>query len=152
MLNRELPDILQAIYKCMDIKGEKFAYALLKNKVLVENKLKSIYDIMKTSEEFNEYDKKRVELAEKYAKKDEDGNPKNDGKKYDIDNKEEFEKEVSKLKEENAELIKEQEEKNKLYELEMDKESDVEFHKVKAIPKDISARELEAVTKFMYKE
>lgn len=150
MLNRQLPDLLQSCYRCMDVKGEKFAYALLKNKNKIKKKLEEIYSRYQVSEDFKIYDEQRIKLAEKHAKKDDKGEPIVNGEKYDIENKEEFEKELNELKEKHKDAIEEREKQIEDYEKELDEESDIEIHKIRKLPEGMSAREIESA-EFMIK-
>jgi len=150
MLNAQLPTILQSIYKCMDIKGEKFAYALLKNKNKIEAKMKAINEKYKAPKEHEDFENERQELAEKFSKKDEKGEPIIIGEKYDIEDQKGFDKAMEKLKDKYDVTITEIEFLNERYKKEMDEECDIEFHKVETLPENISARELEAVSSFMF--
>lgn len=151
-LNRQLPDLLQACYKCLDVKGEKFAYAVLKNKNKIKSKLEKIWEKYPISVQYGLYDTQRDELAKKYSKKDEEGNPVVKGEKYVIENKEEFEKELEKLKETHKDAIKEREQQIADYQKELDEESDIEIHMVSEVPEGISARELEAADFMIQKQ
>lgn len=167
MLNRQLPEIMSSIYKCMDVKGEKFAYALLKNKNKIEPKYELLKERFKKLEdeiapipEYDEYDKKRVELAKKHSRKNEDGSvkikihPQFQTEQYDIIDVKKFEDELNVLKEEYKDAIEKKEEQEKELNSEKDKifdeEVEIEIHMVSKVPEGISARELEAA-KFMIK-
>lgn len=147
MLKREIPDYRKKVYQLLDVKGEKFAYAVLKNKQKIDSAWDSYLDISKKynpSEEYLAFDKDRVELAESMAKKDDKGEPIIKDERYDIENPEEFEKALNELKEKHAEAIKGREDQIAACEKELDEEYDIEFHKVSEVPDTISARELEA--------
>jgi len=159
MLKRQIPDFRKKVYQLLDVKGEKFAYAVLKNK----QKIDSAYQVWAETankyaptEEFLNYDKDRHDLAETMSKKDEKGEPsvirdENGVERYDIEDKDAFEKSLELLREKYAEPIKGRETQIADYEKEMDEEYDVEFHIVSKVPDTISARELEAAD-FMIKQ
>ena len=52
------------------LKGVKFAYAVEKNKNLLKQEVESVQEAIKPLENFQEYDAKRMKLAEQYAEKD----------------------------------------------------------------------------------
>ena len=154
MIKKEIPDYRKKVYQLLDVKGEKFAYAVLKNKDKIETAFQTYLDILqkyKPSEKYNEYDEKRVKLAEKFAKKDEKGEPIIIGERYDVEDKEGFEKEWDVLKEEYKEALKEWDDELEKKNQELDEEIDIDFHIVSKVPDTISARELEAA-EFMIKK
>lgn len=147
MLKRQIPEYRKKVYQLLDVKGEKFAYAVLKNK----QKIDSAYELWKDTnikynpnDDFLAYDKERVELAESFAKKDEKGEPIIKDERYDIEDKDAFEKSLNLLKEKYDVAIKGREAQIADYEKEMDEEYEVDFHGVSEVPDTISARELEA--------
>ena len=144
--------LLQGALACQDCKGLKFAYALQKNIRLIKQEMNRLFDIMKPSEEFNEYDKEREKLAEKFAKKDKDGKPVIKDDKYVIPKRKQFDKELEELQEKYAKPFKEQEEKNALFNEKLEEECTIKFHKIseKDLPENMSARELDIVSSFMY--
>ena len=61
--------LLQGALACQDCKGLKFALCTSEKYWLIKQEMNRLFDIMKPSEEFNEYDKEREKLAEKFEKK-----------------------------------------------------------------------------------
>lgn len=152
MLKRQIPEYRKKVYQLLDVKGEKFAYAVLKNKQKIDSAYQIWADVANKyspTEEFMAYDKDRHDLAETMAKKDEKGEPvvMQDEKgieRFDIEDKDAFEKSLELLREKYAEAIKGREQQIADYEKEMDEEYEVDFHGVSEVPDTISARELEA--------
>jgi hypothetical protein len=92
----------------------KIAYAANKNLRTLNNESEDILAASKESDEYKDYQKKRIALCEKYAEKGEDGGPKlkDVGKgvqSYQIApaDKETFDAELKVLQEENQEVIDE---------------------------------------------
>lgn len=70
MKNGELQDLHTSITECLKASNEKkFGYALIRNIDKIESKLKEFSSLTK------DFEKERLELAEKHALKDADGNP-----------------------------------------------------------------------------
>ena len=150
-LKRQIPELRKKVYQLLDVKGEKFAYAVLKNKQKIDSAFDDWMEISKKynpTDAFLAYDKERVELAEYHAKKDDKGEPITTGEgnaeRYDIEDTETFEKELEKLKDKHGDAITEREKQIEDYEKEMDEEFELDIHKVTEVPDTISARELEA--------
>lgn len=107
MKNEELFMLNQAITTVGNLSGVKFAYAIAKNKKVIETEIEVLKESVKPSEKFTEYEKKKAEIVKKYADKDEKGNYKADANnQYVVETqKVEFEKEVAPLNEEYKEEI-----------------------------------------------
>ena len=146
MKKRELFSLMSGFEMVKGLRGIKFAYARLKNKKLISDEIKVFEDLLKPSDGFLEYDKKRIELCVKYSKKDEKGKSIIENNSYAglTDNKE-FEKELGQLKEEYKEVMDERlkllEEYNKM----LEEEIELNFHKIllEDIPTDITGQQLE---------
>jgi hypothetical protein len=77
----------------------RFSYFLAKNKVGLKAELDIMEEAQKPSEAYLEFENRRVELAQKFSDKDANGQPKVHNGQYVIyDNRDEFEKEMKKLK------------------------------------------------------
>jgi hypothetical protein len=77
----------------------RFSYFLAKNKVALRAELDIMDEAQKPSEAYLEFENRRVELAQKFSDKDANGQPKVHNGQYVIyDNRDEFEKEMKKLK------------------------------------------------------
>ena len=169
MLRRQLFDAQKSFMQLMDVKGEKFAYAVLKNFNTVKVHLKALQEDLKAvemtkTEEFDKFLQERENIAIKHAKKNEAGEPittlidrgGQQIEKYVVQDEEAFKKEIDEFNETNKDLIdRRQVEEREYQDAEnriLDEEIQVEFHKVKKLPETISAKELEAVSQFMFDE
>lgn len=148
MKRKELYDLLNGFETVKDLKGVKFAYARAKNKKLVLAELELLKDVLKDSEKFVEYDKKRIELCEVYCTKDDKGKPVIKNRKYDgLTKNEEFTKKLEKLGEEFKEVIEQKKKNAEEYQTLLDGEVDIPLHKIKLddVPSDITGAQLESI-------
>lgn len=78
MKNYELYSLADSISKNLEslkyLKGAKFTYSIIKNIELIEKEIEILNKMSKPSEDFEKYDKDRLELCEKLSQKDGDGN------------------------------------------------------------------------------
>lgn len=168
MLRRQIIEYRKAIYQLLDVRGEKFAYAVLKNK----NKIDSLFEDLKKdiqavekdepSKEYLDYLSEREKLVVKHSKKDTDGKPltkmisrgEGDIEQYVIEDEETLKKEIEEFDKKYEKVIYDREQEQKritnLENAVLDEEIEVEFHKVKKLPDTINAREMEAASMFMF--
>jgi hypothetical protein len=114
----------------------KAAYGIAKNLMKVEQEIKSI---QKAQEKVHqdpkviEFEHKRIELCKTFSNKDEAGNAKTIGQRYDIpaENILAFEAEVQKLRDGEYKEVMEQKDKNETEWMELMKEEiDIEIHEI----------------------
>lgn len=143
MKNKELLELYEFLHK-INLKGVKFSYAIAKNISIIKPEVESLQKSIDMTEEYKEFDAKRIELAKKHAKKDKNGEPLVVDKNYVPENEAELEKKFAVLKEENKELVearkKQMDEFNEL----LDKQNDVKLYKIsiKDIPEEISSQQM----------
>ena len=108
----------------------KFHFIIAKNKRLIESDIHLLKEASEPLEKYLEYDLKRKNSCEVFAKKGEDDKPVVLNNRYVIDEekKEEFDKEIEKLQEEYKETIKEQEKREEDYLALLKEETDVSFN------------------------
>ena len=96
ILNEKLQSVYQGIEAVSGLKGVRFAYAMARNKSALKKELETLQEAVKASDKFAEYDKKRIELCEQYADKDEKDKPKLENNEYVFSkaNKVKFDKEL----------------------------------------------------------
>lgn len=149
--NKELLNLDGALKSVGNLEGVRFAYAVSRNIARLKPEIESLHSSIKPSEEFNNFDKARVELAEKHADKDEAGKPviikgKN-GEEYEIKDKKKFEKELEALKKEHKVAIdgrdKQIEDFNKMLEDEI--EFDAYTIKIEDVPKNITPQQMTGI-------
>ena len=83
MKRQDLYTLLNGFEAVKDLKGVNFAYARAKNKKLVLAELELLKGVLKDSDRFAEYDKKRIELCEVHCKKDKNKKPVMKNGKYE---------------------------------------------------------------------
>lgn len=129
------------------LKGSKFSFTIAKNKEVIKPVMDKLNKIIKPSDEFSEFDKKRVEINEKFAVRNEKGDIVMKEGRYDIpeDKKEAFEKEIETLKVEYKEAIDEREAQKKEVEDFLKEEITLEFRTMplSIIPEDINVDEMD---------
>lgn len=154
MKNKQLSVLLQGALACQDVKGLKFAYALQKNIRLMKQAISSIFELLQPTPGFNEYEKDRIKLAEKFSEKDKDGKPKTieDGSRFKIKDKKKFEAELKKLQKKHEKAINHRQDQEHLFNEKLEEECTVNFHfiKEKDLPENLSLRQLDIISSFMY--
>lgn len=139
--NRKVLEIQSAIEQLGSQKVDvHFAYALAKNKGIIEKEVTALKEAGKWSQEYSEYEGQRVKLCHKHAIKNPDGTPKIIGPIYLMQDQEAFDKDLDKLRAKNKKIIDEQEARNKKFEDILKEEVEIDFHNIKlsSIPKEIS--------------
>lgn len=135
------------------LKGVTLNYAVARNIAKLKTEVDSMKISLEVSDEFKKYDEARVELAKKYAKKNEKGEPEvatkigQDGKptqEYIIEDMEAFKKDFETLKEESRQVIEDREHQLKDFEKLLKEDSTIELFKVKIedIPQDITTEQM----------
>jgi len=96
----------------------KFSYLIAKNKVAMKDEIEALEEVSKASEEFKEYEDKRIKLAQQYADKNEDGSAKIQDNNFVLTtNAAIFQKEFDKLKEQHKDLVNERDKQVKEFEV-----------------------------------
>ena len=103
MKNKKLFELFEEL-KTINLTG-KVGYAIAKNRRLVEQEVETLQETVKASKEFETYEKERVEIAKKHAKKDEKGKEVIENNSYILEDQEAFDKEFEVLKEAQNEVI-----------------------------------------------
>jgi polyribonucleotide nucleotidyltransferase len=110
---KEFINLYQMLGYLGELTGARFTYTISKNKEVLKNVVEEIQKKAEMHDNYREYEKERVELNEKYTKRDKDGNPEVKDKNYVIKDKAKFDEEVEKLKEKHKEAIEEREQQRK---------------------------------------
>lgn len=149
--NNDVFSLYEGLSKVGNLPGAKFAYAVAKNQDILKREIDFLKKTVEPSPEFVEYDKKRVELAKKHAKKDDRNNPVISGNAYDIENQEEFNKELDTLKKEHEAIISQREAQIKEFEALLSQENKTELHTITAndLPRDITPGQLSGIIKII---
>ncbi len=146
MTKLDLVNLFQTLHQAKELKGIKFAYSVVKNINIIKPEIEALQKAGEPSLGFTEYEKKRIELAKKFAKKDK-GEPVIDGNSYVLEDKNKFDKEWEKLKKEYSEELGKREWQIKQYNDLLLEDSDIKLHKIKIadVPQDISGKLLEGI-------
>lgn len=153
MKKKQLLLMLNVIQEILKVsKVSELNWKLIQNKNILKVYKEEIDEFLNQSEEFKQYENKRIELCNKYAKKDKDGNPIiiNISNKfiYDgLENNKEFLFSVKKLNKEYEEVIKIRNEQVKHYdEVIMNEEVDLNDKlkkiKISSLPDNIICGDL----------
>ncbi len=125
-----------------DLPGAKFNYALIKNLNLLRPVVEAMDKVKTDSKPYMEYQTKRVELAKKYSKKNEDGSPVMENNSFTIENIKEFTEEHAKLAEEYKDQLKEIDDLYKQEELVLGFPHTI---KLELVPESIKTTELNSI-------
>jgi len=153
MKNREIFGLREALNDVDYIKGKVFAFAVFKNKAILDSEIEAINAIKKDpGEDYIEYEKERTALCELHSEKDENGNVvldynPNGTQSFKIIDNDAFTKEYEVLAKKHEKMLKEIAENKKEFEEFLEKESEVELKKISIddLPDDISASFLEKI-------
>jgi hypothetical protein len=147
---KKLASFLEDIKK-LNLTG-KVAYAIAKNRKILETEIETLQESIKAREDFTKYNTERIELAKKHARKDEKGNPltKDNGGKYDIEDIDAFEKEFETLKETHKEAIDYRQKQIEDFNAMEEEESKIVFHMIEEseIPENATAQEVYTLLEF----
>ncbi len=147
MKNNDLMRLMDGFDSVNNLEGVKFAYAVSKNRRLVINEIETLQDCIKPAEKYTEYDKKRMELCEKYSEKNDNDEPITENGQYKITDRVEFDKSIDELKKSyNGEIESRVKQLDEYKEL-LNKETVLELHKISLgdLPKDITSGQLNSI-------
>jgi len=69
VINNDLLNLYQTLINLKGLSGVRFCYGVVKNINLLKPEVEAIQKTIEPKEEFQEYEKERIELAQKYSKK-----------------------------------------------------------------------------------
>lgn len=155
MTNKDLITLNQILEQMNDVKGKKFAYAVLKNQSIIQKEIE-YFEKLRQKEihpNFQEYEEKRKNLCELHSRKNENGEAITYQNQYDIEDLDKFQTEFEDLKSEYPEVVEAVEQHRKEYEDFLNQESEVELVKVslEEIPEEVDANILKYL-QFIIKE
>ena len=147
--NQKLGELFQGIKSVSELKGVKFAYGMAKNRRLIEEESKILQEALKPSDKFQEYDKKRIEMCEKYADKDDKGKAKLEKNAYifSVENKKKFDKDIEGLRKEYKKEVDDRETQAAEFQKLMEKESDYKPFIIayEDVPEDITSDQMNGI-------
>lgn len=142
---------LESLNDVSELKGVKFAYAVLKNRKKIESQLEEdrpIFEkILEPTLGFKEYEEKRIELCKNHSEKDEDGEAITEGDRFKIIDVKTFNSELESLGKEYEESLSERKKQIEDYNNLMEENIDMDFKKVKFddLPSDMNEKQLNSI-------
>jgi hypothetical protein len=143
-------DLLRLHNVITSLEGEKysvkFSYFIAKNKVAMRDEIEALEEVSKVSEGFQEFENKRIELAQKHADKNEDGSPQVQNDNFVLnENVGLFQKEFGELIEQNKDVLSNREEQLKQFNEILGQNTEFEGSKIGIgdIPEDIEPVKIE---------
>lgn len=149
MLVYQLTNARRALDTVSNYSGIEFAYAVFKNKQLIDNKLMEVDFIKNVSPQVVEYEEQRVKLCEEYATKNQAGMPVVENDLYLIEDKEGFKAKMDELLNKYKPFVEERQKQIELFNQKMNTPVELQFVKIKKehIPPQITtAKELEDIS------
>lgn len=149
MLVYQLTNSRRALDNVSAYQGVEFAYAVFKNKQLIDNKLMEVDFIKNVSPEVIEYEEKRVKLCEDYSKKDDTGKPIIENDLYMILDQDTFKGKMEELLNQYKPFVEERRRQVELFNQKMNMPVEIQFVKIKKeqIPPQLNtAKDLESIS------
>lgn len=147
----EIVSLYEALHSLAKLSGVKFSYGVTKNINILKPEVEALEKAMEGTEKYKAYDLARQEIAKKYSKKDEDGNPvikeQEERRTYVIEDRKSFNKEIESLQVEYKEVLEERKAQEIENEALMQTETDIELYKIKMsdVPEEISVQQMAAI-------
>lgn len=148
MKRKDIPSVLNTLNEVSELKGVKFAFAVLKNRKRIETQIegdKEIFEkILTPPDEFKDFETKRIELCVLHSDKDENGTPIIKDDQYVIKDLNLFNVELDKISETYKDVIEERKKQVDEYNSLMEEDLELEFKKVSVddLPDEISEKQL----------
>lgn len=133
---KDLLTLQQGLWESSDLKGDKFAYAILKNRKVVDKKVEEAKVILAPTKEYLKFDDARVKLAKKFADKGANGEPLVANQNFVITKKVEFDKALKELMKSHDKVVKERDKQLKAYNNSLEKTIEIELYMIS--PEEIS--------------
>jgi hypothetical protein len=147
MLKEKILKLYQALNTLGNLRGVKFAYFVVKNLNILKPEIEALQKSLEPSGDYNAYDAERVELAKKFAKKDEKGNPVVENNSFVLEDKDGFDKELKGLVKKHKTALDIREKQISEYNELLKEETKVELYKVKLadVPEDITTEQMAGI-------
>jgi seryl-tRNA synthetase len=147
MTNNDIFSLSQALESVGNLTGVHFSYCVARNKNRVRMEIDAMKETIKRSEKYEEYDRKRIEIAKKFSKKDETGKEVIENNSFVLEDEKSFEKEFKALKEEYKDTVAEQEKKEKDFNDFLKEESKLELYKIpfEDVPMNITSSQMSGI-------
>jgi len=153
----ELFTLLDNLDKLDNLTGVKFNYVIDKNREVIEKEVDDMKKLNEPSKDFQDYDKIRLQLLQKFSDKDDDGNPKftqeNGMVKFDIppSSMKEFQTELENNTKEHESAIKERDKQLFEYDKFLQEEVKITFETltIKEIDNKINGEQYKIIKHFV---
>lgn len=163
MTKGELINFYGNLQKLGNLRGVKFAYVVARNLALIKPEIEALEKALEASDEFLKYDKERIELAKKFSKKDEKGEPivvkrVENGVEREVfdglENNPEWEAAFNVLKEQYKSVLEARELQIKEQNEILKTESTVQLHKIALsdVPQEISSQQMNWIIEIVNEE
>ena len=154
MKNKDLFELRETLNEVDYIKGKTFAFAVFKNKQMLDSEIEAINSIKKDpGEDYAKYEQERTELCASHSEKDDDGKPvldyqPNGQQSFKIIDMKKFEKDYAKLATKNKKMLDAIDKNKKEFDDFLAKDADVKLKTISIddLPEDISASFLEKIS------
>lgn len=155
----ELSNNLTNYYQQLNqLKGRKFLFTILENINLLNIEIEKINKMIEGSDEYNEYQNKRINICNEFAEKDEDDNPvkimNNDVEEFKIDREDnDFIEKIQTLQEEYKDSIADYFKKIDKYNNHLNDDVEIDFKQILLddVPEDITFELLSVINLFVIK-
>lgn len=148
MTNQKLFDLYKSLLTLKGLSGVKLSYAIARNKAKIKSEIESLEESIKPTQEIIEYEKKRIELCELHADKDDKEKPITVDNVYQgLDGNKAFEAQFKVLQEENKELLDVRQKQIDEYNSLLKEESKLELYKIDIteVPKEICNEQMDII-------
>lgn len=150
---QEFFDIHNKLSILNKLTGVKLTYAIMRIKNTLAAEIKAVNEMAKEEPGFTEYNQKRIEMVEKFCKRDEKDAPIIVDNNYTFEEgkKEEFEKELETLKASYQDDLDERDEQFKNIDKYVAEEVEISFWDVKSkyLPENITLEQMEVIAPFV---
>lgn len=105
LTREQIIQLYNGLHNVGSLPGVKFGYAVAKNKNILKSEIEALEGALKPTEQFLEYEEKRIALAGSHAEKDEGGNPKTHNNMFVLKSQKKFDVEHEKLKDDYKDAV-----------------------------------------------
>lgn len=148
MKRKDIPTVLNTLNEVSEMKGVKFAFSVLKNRKTIESQMESDREIFEkiliATDEYKDFEAKRIELCVLHSEKDDNGEPVVENDQYKIIDTQKFGEELNTISEQFKDAIDGRQKQIEDYNSLMEDELTLEFKKVsfEDLPQDITEKQL----------
>lgn len=148
MKNKQILSLNQALKAVSNLSGIRFCYGVARNTIIVDREIEVFQTTIKASNDFIEYDTKRIELAKECAKKDDKGEPMIKDNSYILENQKEFDRKIELLKKDYKEAVEEREKQINAFNDFLEEESNVNLYMINFsdVPENINVGQMVGIS------